>query len=466
MKPQFALVLALLTSCATAPKRQPQVELPPSFSQSSAPVETEAPWWSAFDAPKLASTIERTLLNNRDLRAAEARVRQAEAQARAAGADVFPSVGSSVAGSRQKQILIGFPTPDGRPFSSTSERWGVALNVSWEADLWGRLRAQRRAAVMDLEAARLEAEAARLSLSGQTAKAWFSWSEANEQHRLAQETVETRQAQLRRIETRYQRGVAGALDLRLARSNTATARAQLAARRQQLTGARLQLQYLLGEVPSAEPAAAPGLPPVPHGSGWGVPSELLRRRPDLVAAERRLIAAGARLDAARAALFPRLSLQAGGGTAAEDFSDILDGDFSVWNLAANLLQPVFQGGRLRAGVEYADADEERLLAAYEAGVLRAMLEVELALSAERDLAERALALQTAADESRRATGLAEQRYFSGLDGYLLVLSSQAQHLQAESALLAARAAQLNARVDLHLAIGGALAPTAPTQDVR
>jgi outer membrane protein TolC len=181
---------------------------------------------------------------------------------------------------------------------------------------------------------------------------------------------------------------------------------------------------------------------------------VVTRRPDLAAAERRLAAAGARVDEARAALYPRLSLTGSGGTATAELRDLLDGDFSVWSIASGLLQPLFQGGRLRAAVELERASRETLLADYARATLEAFAEVESALGAESRLAAQGAALETAAAEAAAAEELAFDRYGQGLESYLSVLEAQRQAVASESQLLARRRERLEARVALILALGG------------
>ena len=186
----------------------------------------------------------------------------------------------------------------------------------------------------------------------------------------------------------------------------------------------------------------------------GLPADLVRRRPDLAAAERRLTAADRRLASARRALLPGIRLTGGGGRSSEELADLLDGDFSVWSLAANLTMPLFQGGRLRARVQAAEADREALAAAYAGLVLGAFAEVERALAAEAALAERETALVETADQAAAAESLAADRYRRGLVDLVTLLDAQRSAHRARSQLLATRRQRVDARVDLHVALGG------------
>ncbi len=474
------ILAALLAACAsTPPSEQPSLELdtPEAWSTPTLPDrqldDVSSDWWTTFGDAELDTIVAEALEHNYDLRAAAAAVAAATAQARIAGANLKPQVGASFDAGRRRQVFVGLPIPGTGVLTSTSSSYGAGLNVSWEADLWGRLRAGKAAAVSDARATAADYAAARLSLAGQVAKTWIAMVEAERQVALARDTVSSRRVTAERIATRYRRGVAPPLELRLARSNLAVAESTFEQRRRQLDATGRQLQILLGRYPRGRLEGDPdsGLPPLEKGGSRGdssllrlpdlppeipagLPSELVARRPDLRAAERRLETSGWRIREARRALYPRITLTASGGTSADSLGNLIDGDFSVWNLAGGLLQPLFQGGRLRAAVDFAEANRDRALALYAQGVLRAFAEVESALAAERLLAAEEAAQATAAEESNAAVGLAENRYNAGVGDYLTILESQRQAFLTESRLLTLRALRLSTRVDLHLALGG------------
>jgi outer membrane protein TolC len=185
-----------------------------------------------------------------------------------------------------------------------------------------------------------------------------------------------------------------------------------------------------------------------------LPANIVRRRPDLVAAEKRLASSYARVIESQRALYPRISLTGSTGTSTDEFKNLLNGDYSVWNLVGNLLQPIFQGGRLRAGVDLARAREMESLALYAATVLNAYAEVEIALAAEEFLAEREEALRTATEQSLAARDLANDRYARGLTDLIEVLEAQRRAFLSESQLIGVQRARLDNRVDLYLALGG------------
>jgi outer membrane protein, multidrug efflux system len=498
------LFAAVLAGCASVPPPAPPelpVEVPEGWIADPAAVSPAPPdddWWRALGGERLAALVAEALAGNRDLAAAAARVEAAAAQARIAGAPLWPQADGSFNASRRRQNFLGFPIPGGeeRVLSNTTTSLQAALDVSWELDLWGRLRAAEGAAVANAQAVRADLAAARLSLAGQTAKAWFGVLEASEQAALARATVDNRRGTERRLRRRWESGLAEALDLRLAMASRASAEALLAQRESQLEAARRRLELLLGRYPDGDlatggpradgpraidpaalpplpPGAAAGTPPAPErvpapltAAGTvepvpaGLPAELLVRRPDLLAAERRLAAAGLSVDEARAARLPAIRLTGSAGRSSQELEDLLDSDFTVWSLAANLLQPIFQGGRLAAAVDLAEARRREALAGWVSAALAAFADVEQALAAEGWLAARLAALEEATEQSLEARELSEQRYLAGLTPYLSVLESQRQALAAESELLAARRARLDTRVDLHLALGGGFAADA------
>ena len=455
------LALLLVVACARAPGyRQPEigVEIPDLWVTGVVPGEKriEQDWWTAFGDPDLDSIIREALEHNHDLLAASARLDAALAQARIAGADLLPTVDLNLAGSRRRQNFIGFPIPgaEGDVLTTGFNNFGVSLDTAWEADLWGRLRAGKAAALAQVRATDAELAGARLSLAGQTAKSWFAVAEARRQVELSERTVGLFRATAERVRSRYEAGLRPSLDLRLSLSNLASAEAELHRRRNQLQLARRQLEVLLGRYPEGTLSGSLELPSPADEIPAGLPATLVSRRPDLAAAEARLAASDARVAQARRALYPRIRLTGSGGTSTRELGDLLDGDFTVWSLAAGLLQPIFQGGRLRAGVDLEKARTRELLEVYVQAALTAYAEVEASLNAGTILSSREDALLVAVEQSVAARELAEERYEAGLEEIITVLDSQRRALTAESLLLAVRRQLLDVRIDLYLALGG------------
>lgn len=461
------LVVSLGTSCVTAPAGDPDlgVTVPDQWTASrgdqqiETPTDPESRWWSSFQDERLDHLVDDALSRNHDLQAAAARVDAAAAQARIAGATLYPQIGAGLNAARGKNNLFGIPIPgnEGEVLSITTSTFGASLNLSWEVDLWGRLRAQKQAATSQFSASVADYAGARLSLAGQTSKAWFAVLEARQQTELARSTLESRRISRARIERRYLLGTRPALELRFARTQESAAEASLAFRQRQLDLALRQLDLLLSRYPDGEldvGLAESALPPPPAAIPAGLPAELVSRRPDLVAADHRLAAAGFDVKSAKASLYPQLSLTGSAGTLSADIEEVLSDDFSVWSLAAGLLQPIFQGGRLRGGVELSEARYREISESYVQQVLRAFGEVEIALAAERFLTDRERALQEAAQQSIASERLAQDRYDAGLQDYLSFLEAQRNSFLAQSELITAKRQRLDARIDLYLALGG------------
>ena len=461
--PLARVVLAMVTvpavGCAGALPIDPpdlSMPIPDAWTAAEVPYGQVAPdWWAAFDDDGLSDAIELALARNLDLQAAAARLELAAADARAAAGALSPTLQASYSGSRRKQNFIGFPIPgsEDRVLSTIFTNHGISLDTVWEVDLWGRLRGSEQAALADLQRAGADLRGAQLSLAGQTAKTWFAIAEARQQVLLSESTVESFRESVELVRQRFEAGVRPALDLRLALLNLSNAQAQLAERRRQHDAARRQLDLLLARYASGEVATAelPGMPPPVPG---GVPAELVARRPDLAAAERQVAASEARLRVARRDLLPGINLTGNTGTATNALLSLLNGDFGVWGLVTNLVAPLWQGGRLRANIDRAEAQVAEVLANYVNTALTAYGEVETALAAEEYLADRVIYLETSVREARAAEQLADERYRTGLDTYITVLDSQRSAFQAEAELIAARRLRLENRVDLYLALGG------------
>jgi NodT family efflux transporter outer membrane factor (OMF) lipoprotein len=458
-KASCVLLALLLAGCAAAPPvRLPEVQAPDAWAAAPGGGAVDSLW--RLEDSLATGLVRQALEHNYNLRTAAARLDAALAQARSAGAPLRPQAGVDLSGSRSRRNFIGLPIPgaDDQVLASTSTTYGVSLNLGWEVDLWGRLRAGAEAAHADAEAARADLRGARLSLAAQTLRAYFAAAEGRRQVGLAQAAVDNYHLSAQQVRAQYERGLRPSLDLRLALSTLAGAEANLAQRQRLQRAALRQLEVLVGRYPAALLQTSADLPPLPPPAPAGLPAELVGRRPDLIAAERRLAAADARLAAARASLYPRLSLTASGGRSSGELGELLDGDFAVWNLMSNLSQPLLQGGRLRAGVELAKAGREGAVAAYAQTLLLAFAEVESALDAEVFLHTQAEALRRAADEALAARRLAEERYTRGLSDMITLLAAQNSAFETESRWMATRRQQLEARIDLHLALGGGFAP--------
>ena len=453
-------VCLLAAGCASAPPvAHPalDIDLPEDWTTRDVPSgQLDVTWWEDFDDGGLAAAVDMALSQNYDLRITAARLEQAAADARAAEGGLQPTVQTTFNGSRRQQNFVGFPIPggEGQVLSTVSTNYGISLDVSWEIDLWSRLRNTARAALADLQASAADLRAAQLSIAGQTTKAWFAIAEAQQQVDLSQETVRSFRSSAEQVQGRFEAGIRPALDLRLALLNLSDAEAQLQQRRQQFDSATRQLELLLGQYADGEFETPAGLPEITPDVPAGLPADLVARRPDLVAAERELTAFLVRADVARTDLLPRLSLTGATGTATNGLRLLIDGDFGVWSLLGNIVAPLWQGGRLRAQVDRAEARGAEALASYANAALTAYAEVETALAAEDFLLERERHLAESRLQARAAERLAEERYRAGLETYITVLDSQRSAFNAESELIGARRTRLENRVDLYLALGG------------
>jgi multidrug efflux system outer membrane protein len=451
-----------LLGCASAPERKTPdiaVSVPSQWTAADSTAYSTLPgdceWWRDFNDARLDALVEEALEQNYNIQAAVARVDQAAAAARIAGAELLPMVSAGLQASRRRQNLFGIPIPGtGGMITTRTTSYGVSLDTNWELDLWGRIRKGQSAAAAEVEAGWADLASLRLSIASQTVKAWFALAEAKQQVDLAERTVESYRISADYVRDRYGEGVRSSLDVRLALANLAGAEALLELRRTILDQTTRQLEILLGRYPAAKLTADSVLPDIPRKVAGGLPSDLLIRRPDLLAAERHYAAAEARVSEARRAFFPRLTLTASGGTSTQQLSDLTNGDFSVWSIAAGLVQPIFQGGRLIANLSLSNAASDQALAQYANAILTAFGEVESALFAEQALARRELFLAEATRQAEAARQLAEKQYNTGLVDYITVLETQRRALTSRSEYISIKRERLDARVNLHLALGG------------
>ncbi len=457
--PNFGLPIAiaagLLTGCGATPSREAMEADVDQALESESPATPErwgtesgtgavpVGWIETFNDPALTKLIEEAQSNNRDLAAAAANVDRAWALARQAGAALGPdiSVAAGASGS-------------GNANSSAPTNLSLGLQMSWEADLWGRLRAGQLGAVASAQAREADFRFAQYSLAAATAKAYFTAIEANLQANIARETVEILQETQRIVNVKYDNGMASAQDVSLTRSDLASARERLTTVSGSFRDALRALEVLLGRYPGAELDVRESLPVAPPPPPAGVPSELLERRPDIVAAERRVAAAFNATAQAKAARLPTVGLTGQLGGASSSLSDLLDPANVAWSLGANLLAPIFDGGRRREAVEIATAEQEQALAAYGLAALNAFSELETSLDQGVVIAQRAIDLEEAALEAEKAFRIASLRYEEGEEDLLSVLTIQQRVINAKSALSSVERLLLEQRVNLNLALGG------------
>lgn len=441
------------------------VHAPEGTAADSATETDVAPWWRTLGDPQTAELVETALEANTDLRAAAARVLEARSGLRQARARRLPEVGAGVGGSRQRNSFVlpqvGRVTPEATTFSDS-------LTVAYQADLFGGLRRGQQAAWADLLAQEAARETVVHTVVSEVVRARVRLATLDEALTIARGIRDSWRDTADLVEGRYQRGIAGALEVRLARENLAAAEATVVARERDLDQARLALDVLLGRRPGTGDVQAAGLAPLPglDAVPLGLPAVLLERRPDVRAAEMRLAAATARVGVALADLFPGLTLNGSAGNSSDVVSDLLSSDTFVFSIVANLAGTLFDGGRRRAAVEGARARAEGATAEYAGTVLTALREVEDALVREATWRRQLTFLEKRLVEARAADAIARSRYRRGVEELLGVLETERRLRAAEDSLTGARSALWNARIDLHLALGGDWGTAPPAQSSR
>lgn len=411
-------------------------------------------WVERFDDQELSKIVAEALSSNYEMSIAAERVVRAQEAARVEGALTKPQVTLSSTADLRKTRFVGFPFGG----SAQSESYGVDLNVDWELDIWGRARAGKSAAIAEWQAGGLDYRAARASLAAQVCKAWFALAEANQQVSLAELALSSREQTEEAVRGRFQRDMraegGSASQLRLSQTDVATAKAELAARQGNQDAARRQLELLMGRYPVARISGNAVLPAVASTPPSGLPSELLLRRPDIMAAERRYAARVKRIKEAQLAIFPSFTITGSTGTTTEALSDIVNSDFGVWSVGANLLQPLLTGGRVRGEIRIRKSNQRESLAVLHQTVLSAFGEVEQALASEQWLHRREIETLEARDLARDAAQAAEDDYRDGNGNVLTLFVAETRKIKLESQSVALRRLRLNNRVDLHLALGG------------
>jgi len=452
MRAACLLLVAALAGCTLdspppreelLPEALPALKVPERWAEPAgeAGAVGAEPWLASFRDAQLEAFVREALAQNPDLRVAAARVEQAAGFVKSAGATLYPQVNLLARGG-------------GALSGDSSGLEGVGIFANWELDLWGRVRAGRESASVQYASAALDAEYARQSLAAFVAKSWFLATEARLQKGLAEEMVSASGRQISIAQDRLRVGSGDQNDVTLARASYATYRDSVRSLEFAYRQALRALEALAGRYPAAkmdvpaELAAMPGPVPV------GMPSELLERRPDVVAAERRVATAFYRVEESKAARLPRIALTAAGTSISSELFVLQDRDNPVWSVGASITAPLFLGGQLQSQVEIRTAEQKQAVAEYGRVGARAFGEVESALSASLILAEREEILKEAVAENTRAVEFANQRYRVGA-GDLRAVQQQGLALSAaRTALLRVQTERLVQRVNLHLALGG------------
>jgi multidrug efflux system outer membrane protein len=467
-----AVALSLLAACAVGPNyKRPQVPTPPAhrFFEGEAQAQSlaDVPWWEVVKDPVLQQLMREAIANNLDLRVATARVAEARAQYGIAKSFLFPQVGVSAGYDAQQASRLSEPT-QALPFKKTYQNWNAGFPISWEIDLFGRIRRDKEAAFATYLATEEGRRAALITLVADVASTYLFLRELDLQLDVARRTVQTNEETVRFYETRLKGGVSNRLEVDRAvanRSRTAVVIPQL---EQQIAVAENALSLLLGRPPGpivrGEALSDTARPPeVPVG----LPAALLERRPDVLAAEELLVASNANVGAAKALFFPTISITGILGTVSSEFSNLLKADANVWQVSPSLFAPIFQGGRIRRNYDAAKARYEQALAQYQKAALNSYREVANALVSVKKLGEARLELEDGVEALRDASALARSRYDTGLANYLEILNADQQLFDQEIQLAQVRGEEIRAFVELYRALGGGWQPepTAATSAV-
>jgi outer membrane protein, multidrug efflux system len=454
------LAAAYLAGCSLA--RPPQHS---TVVQKSLPVGTTIPptwrananekdavandWLKSFNDPRLDAVVAEAIKNNLDLRQAAAKVEVARQNVVIVGAQLKPKVGA---------VFDGAATRDTSQSSAYTSK-GAYLGASWEIDVWGRLRVQRAAARADFETVQLDYAFARQSLAATTAKSWYLAIETRRLVDLADQDVQLYGGLLKLAKIREAAGKVASLDVVEVSASFNEAEGQLEQMQALYNEARRNLEVLIGRYPGGELEVDSQFVPAPPPIQAGLPGALLERRPDLLAAERQVLAAFRTLEASKLALLPNIVLTADGGRLDDRLLSLLNLNPTLFHSALQIYVPIYQGGVLRAQVKISSAQQEEALAAYGLAALSAFREVEIALNNERSLGERLTYQQAAGKDRGEAVRIGRIKYQAGVIDMLSLLQLQTSQIETEMEIVQTLNSQLANRINLHLALGGSFDPS-------
>jgi multidrug efflux system outer membrane protein len=475
MARRLAASLALSTvalagaACALGPNYQrPAVPTPPSWREipvAEAQSLANTAWWDLFDDPTLQELLRIALVENKDLKIAIERVEEARARYGFTKADLWPRVDASATAGRLRfnsGSLVHTPDGDATPSEGTETSiYSLSADVSWEIDLFGRIRRgteAQKALFLGTEEARRFAV---LTLVSDVARAYFELRDFDRRLEISRRTIESRREYLQLAKDRFEGGITPELDYRQAEAELRRVESIVFDLERLIALKENELGVLLGRNPgpvtrgrALEEQKLPGAVPA------GLPSELLERRPDIREAEQTLAAATANIGEAKAMLFPRIALTGSYGFTSTEFDTLFDGPSKSWNIIGNLLQPIFNAGKNRRRVEITESRQRQTLYAYERTILQAFRETEDALVAYRKTGEQRAAQGSRVTAERKVLELAELRYRGGVAAYLEVLDAQRSLFGAELDEAQTIGSNLVSLVRLYKALGGGW-PSAP-----
>lgn len=448
----WIVLLVPLVACKLTPDyERPALDLPPAYAQPADSGESIAnlAWWDVFSDPKVQELIRGALEENKDLGVALARISEARSRLTVVRADQFPFLDVFGSGGRGKQSRISVPG------ASARDTYSIAGDLSYEVALWGRYSRATESAHADLLASEAAYRSVTISLVANVVSFYLLLRDLDERLEISRRTVESRQGSLGIIQARFDSGTVAEIDVNQAQIELAIAEVAVAAFEREIVQTEHSLRILLGRNPGRIERGLPLdeqilLPEVPAG----LPSELLRRRPDVVAAEERLISETARIGVAEALRYPSISLTGSLGAISRELADLDTGDASTWSVGGDIFAPIFNSGQLEAQADAQRARAEQALRSYEATLQQAFREVEDALVAVRSLRTQYAARVRQAVAARNAARLSRARYDGGIVDYLEVLDSERSLFGSELDESATRREALNAVVQLYKALGG------------
>lgn len=429
---------------------RPEVSVPTGWRTAGSAGEsvTNLEWWRFYHDPVLTNLIASALEQNHDLRIAAGRIEQAQGAYRSQRSVLFPSLDATGSWARGRSGYTGL----------TGNQFEILGLLSYEVDIWGRLRRLTESARAQLLATRHARETVQITLIANVATAYFNLRALDEQLAIARRTYASRTNSLELTRTKFNdgNGVVSELDVRQAETQVFTAQSSIAQIERAIALSENLLSFLLGANPASIERGRDGTPsPAPGEIPAGLPSELLFRRPDILEAEQLLRAANANIGAARAAYFPTISLTAALGLQSVELNDLFDaGTSKAWSFAPRLATPIFNAGRIRAGVEVARGQQQTALAFYEQAIRNAFREVDDALVSLAKLREQTAAEEANVQAERKRLELSYDRYEAGIASYLEILDAERSLFTAELTLAQTRGDLLTASAQLFKALGG------------
>ncbi|MBT8037446.1 MAG: efflux transporter outer membrane subunit [Verrucomicrobiae bacterium] len=444
-----------LTSCQPSGARSTplKIDIPNAWkaSTNSASTRISTGWVKDFNDPRLSQLVDEANNNNPDLLATSERLKAARTGVVRARANRIPSVSSSTSGSRSRTNRDAA----GSSRSYTTNQ-NINIGASWEIDLWGRLRHLQSAARADYDATIADLRATRLSLAANTASLWYQLISAENQVKLAENTLASYRKVEKIISRNYKAGTARALALQLSRNNVYSAERILRSRLRRRDDSRRNLEIILGRYPSGAITSPTSLPGIRQSVPSGMPADLINRRPDLVIARKRLEATFHRAHATQKNLLPSLQLTGSTGIRSSDLGNLLDPGFLASSIASSISQSLFDGGSRREDARAAVARNQAEIHDFSTAALKAFREVESALASENWLKQQEHYLQKELEQAALAERQAERDYAEGIEGVdiLDLLETQRRASNARSSLIDLQNQRIQNRINLHLALGG------------